>query len=249
MKNTEIVVHEAVQEQSLSLITPKHLKMQIKEETEKRKLILSFIKDHMKEGVDFGRIHIVKDCPNKYNCDNAYHFSKDTLFKPGAEKFCSLMKLRIEYHKDKDTWEMLGSSPGTVCYLAQLYTPNGQLVGEGRGVSSVAEKSSPNVAVKIAQKRAKLDATLSTGGLSDFFTQDLDDDDTAQEIEKKEKPKVSSEITFEKAKKMIEASTDYPALDTTVRANIIMSKLYSKQQKDALIKAIDIQVSKADAQA
>jgi len=58
-----------------------------------------------------------------------------------------------------------------------LLSKSGVEVGEGRGASSVAEKSnwSVNNALKIAQKRAQTDAVLRTGGLSDFFTQDLED--------------------------------------------------------------------------
>ncbi len=169
---------------AVSLMSPKDLQAQISEETEKRKLITTFIKDHLKDGTDFGKIHINKTCPNKFNCSNKYHFSKDTLFKPGAEKFASLFKLRAESNKDEDTWEMLGRPSGTICYTTKLYTTKDVLVGEGKGAASVAEKGNPNTAIKIAKKRAFVDSVLSTGALSDFFTQDLEDiKDTEPEIE------------------------------------------------------------------
>ena len=167
----------------ISLMTPKELSLQIVEETSKRALVTDFIKHHLKSGTDYGKIHISKTCQNKYNCTNSYHFSKDVLFKPGAEKFCSLFKLRAEFKKDTETWEMLGSKSGELAYLCGLYTTNNVLVGEGRGVASVSEKGNANTAVKIAEKRAKLDAVLSTGALSDFFTQDLEDMQPGAELE------------------------------------------------------------------
>ena len=142
----------------IALIPPKILREQMKMETEKRKILTEYIAQNLKKGTDYGGIHVSSKCENKYKCTNKYHFSKDVLFKPGAEKFCSLFKLRAEFTKDTDTWEMLGSRPEVVAYVCRLYTANGILVGEGRGVCSVKEKASANTAVKIAEKRAKIDA-------------------------------------------------------------------------------------------
>lgn len=166
-----------VSQDRLALMTPDQLREQVQIETKKRKIITDFIRKHMAEGVDYGKIHIVKDCKDKRNCKQRGHWSKDTLFKPGAEKFCSLFRLKAEYSKDTETWEMLGSLPGTIAFICKLYTSeNNTLIGEGRGVCTVKEKfGDANNAVKICEKRAKTDAILGTGGLSDFFTQDLED--------------------------------------------------------------------------
>lgn len=164
---------------AMAVMKPTEMRKQMKVETQKRQILTEYITKHFKSGIDFGQIHIMpKDkCQNPYNCTNPKHFSKPTLFKAGAEKFLSLFRLRVEYSKDTDTWEMLGSESKTVCYIARLYTANGVMVGEGRGVCTTGEKSgSANTAVKIAQKRAKIDAVLSSGGLSDFFTQDLEEE-------------------------------------------------------------------------
>jgi hypothetical protein len=166
------------QTDAIALLTPQQLSAQMAVEAEKRRLITDYITQHMKPGVDYGPIHIKKDCQYKYEldkCTNKYHWSKDTLFKPGAEKFCSLFRLRAEFSRDDETWEMMGRKPGLVCYLCRLYTSNGILVGEGRGSASLEERQgmTANNAIKIAEKRAKMDAVLATGGLSDFFTQDL----------------------------------------------------------------------------
>jgi hypothetical protein len=155
------------------------LKRAVSLETERRAIMTEFISQHMEKGVDYGPIHISKNCENKYSpekCKIRGHWSKDSLFKPGTEKFCSLLKLTPKYRRDSETWEMLGSPAGTVALICELYDQKGNIVGEGRGVCTVAEKASANTAVKIAEKRAKTDAVLSTGGLSDFFTQDVEDD-------------------------------------------------------------------------
>lgn len=178
-KRTEIsTIDKSKSADSIALISPEDLKTQISVETAKRKLINNFIANHLKEGTDYGKIHVYKTCPNHktpWQCTNKYHFSKNTLFKPGAEKFSSLFKMRSGFQRDQDTWEMLGSPAGTVCYVCNLFTAKDVLIGEGRGAASVAEKGNPNTAIKIAKKRAFVDAVLSTGALSDFFTQDLED--------------------------------------------------------------------------
>lgn len=176
---TQALVMRGESNPSLAVMTAKEMRGQMKVESQKREILTEYITKHFKEGVDYGRIHVMsKDkCSIPYNCTNPKHFSKPTLFKAGAEKFLSLFRLRVEYSKDTETWEMLGNESKTVCYIARLYTANNVMAGEGRGVCATSEKSgSANTAVKIAQKRAKIDAVLSSGGLSDFFTQDLDEE-------------------------------------------------------------------------
>ncbi len=132
-------------------------------ETRNREILTTFISSHMKEGTDFGKIRI------------GGTLSKPSLFKAGAEKIASLMKLRADVIKDSDTWEMSGNKQGLFCYKCNLYDTKGNIVGMGLGACSLEEKKSYNNAIKIAKKRAFVDAVLTTGALSDFFTQDLED--------------------------------------------------------------------------
>ena len=152
------------------VLTTKDLQIRIAEETEQRKLITEFITNHMKAGVDYGTIKIKTR-------DGREVESKPSLFKPGSEKFCSLFHFRPTFERDDDTWEMSGKVPGLFCYKCELLAANGAIVGEGRGSANVGEKQgwTVNNALKIAEKRAQIDAVLRTGGLSDFFTQDLED--------------------------------------------------------------------------
>jgi len=157
-------------ENQVQPITTQDLKKRMEEETEQRKLITDFITEHMKTGVDFGTIKFTKR-------DGTEVESRPSLFKPGSEKFCSLFHFRPTFERDNDTWEMSGKIPGLFCYKCELISANGFVVGEGRGSANISEKQgwTANNAIKIAEKRAQIDAVLRTGGLSDFFTQDIED--------------------------------------------------------------------------
>jgi hypothetical protein len=163
---------------SLPVLTPAHLKKQLSVETERRHLLQKFIQENLTEGVDYGRIHLAtKDrCAKPRECKNEYHLSKPCLFKPGAEKFCSLLQLRAEFAADKETLEMMGGNSGVIAFRCQLtHIPSGRVMAEGRGTCSLSEKGGlANTAVKIAEKRAHIDAVLRLG-LSDSFTQDIED--------------------------------------------------------------------------
>jgi hypothetical protein len=68
--------------------------------------------------------------------------------------------------------------PGTVAYKCNLINrATNNKVGEGRGVATPKEKSSwiANTQVKICEKRALIDAVLSTFALSSRYTQDVED--------------------------------------------------------------------------
>lgn len=133
-------------------------------ESAKRTALEGYIKGHLKDGVDFGTIPFG---PNRQ--------SKPCLFKPGAEKVASLLKLRPSFRADADVLKMLGEvGTGVVAFVCTLATGAGEVVAEGRG-SCGPEKQDLNTRIKIAEKRAMLDAVLRVAALSDHFTQDTDD--------------------------------------------------------------------------
>lgn len=159
-------------------------------EKETRLLREQYIKENLVQGVDYGGIHINKNCQSPWDCKNKNHFSKPILFKSGSEKFMSLLHLTAKFKKDVDTWQMLGEQKGLVAYICELYNSKGEMMGEGRGAASMSESgATPNTIIKKAEKRAQMDAILRTGGLSDVFTQDLDDmDQPIQNTSKAAKP-------------------------------------------------------------
>jgi len=150
-------------------ITPAELKKAVREEEGRRKIIKDYIQRNMKKGVDYDTVV----------------GNKPTLLKPGSEKFCSLMHLTPKFRRDDDSWEMSGKKPGRYFYLCELFNDTGKLVGEGRGAANIEEKRNwtDNNCIKIAEKRAQMDAVLRTAGLSDFFTQDMEDQKIQQRNE------------------------------------------------------------------
>src|SRR3990167_9125811 len=149
--------------EEFTIFKPENLEEQVKIETEKRKILTKYIRDNLKEGVDF------------YTIQFQGKESKPSLSKAGAEKFISLLHLRAEFSKDEDTWGMLGSPAGMLCYVCKLYTKSGVLMGEGRGSRDAKKDGDSNKAIKMAEKSALIDAILRTAGLSEVFSQDLED--------------------------------------------------------------------------
>jgi hypothetical protein len=146
------------------------LECSITEWTHQRQLLTRYIKDHMRLGVDF------------YTLKMEGRETKPAISKAGAEKFLSLFHLHASFHKDGDTWEMLGSPVGLLCYVCILSTSSGEVVGEGRGARDIKkDRGDVNKAIKMGQKSALCDAVLRTGALSDLFTQDAEDDDEKPE--------------------------------------------------------------------
>src|SRR5699024_10540705 len=109
--------------------------------------------------------------------------SKPSLLKPGAEKILMLLGLSSEYEiieKIQDYEE--GFFAYTIrCILAK----GGQVITQGLGHCNSKEKKYTsdkqdvymlgNTCLKMAKKRAQVDAALTVGSLSDIFTQDLED--------------------------------------------------------------------------
>jgi hypothetical protein len=178
---SEIVVSGPKREAALSIVggvTTEQLKQALVVQTEQRKLIQEFIKENLFVDIDYGKIHVVKNCREedqaRGSCTKDYHFSKSILFKPGQEKIFSLFGISDELEKDLEAYEMLGNAPGLVAYKCIMYRGENR-IGEGRGAATLgANQNDPNSTIKKAEKRARMDACLSLG-FSAYFTQDLDD--------------------------------------------------------------------------
>lgn len=112
---------------------------------------------------------------------------KPTLLKPGAEKILMMMGLRSEF-------EIVDSArdfeKGFFQYQVRCKLLKGDMViTEGLGACNTREKkylkmdpyTMDNTALKMAKKRALVDAALLVASLSDVFTQDLEDMDLAGE--------------------------------------------------------------------
>lgn len=110
------------------------------------------------------------------------HCSKPTLLKSGAEKILNYLGLiaRMEIVNRVEDYDV-----GFFSYECKVYLIdyNGVVKGEGIGITNTREgryaKNSgyavQNTVLKMAKKRALVDAALNVGNLSARFTQDMED--------------------------------------------------------------------------
>lgn len=112
---------------------------------------------------------------------------KPTLLKPGAEKLLMLLGLRSQFEIADSTRDF---DKGFFQYQVKCKLYRGDmLVTEGLGSCNNREKkylkqdpyTVDNTVLKMAKKRALVDAALLVGSLSDIFTQDLEDMDLSGE--------------------------------------------------------------------
>lgn len=126
----------------------------------------AFVQTQMKDGVDFGVIPGTR---------------KPTLYKPGAEKICTLFGLsaRSEMTDKIEDW-----AEGFIFYRYRVSLWRGDvLVAEAEGSCNSRERKYAKVTIydvantvlKMAFKRALVAAALVAGNASEFFTQDLED--------------------------------------------------------------------------
>jgi hypothetical protein len=155
----------------------------LKEYTERRKTFRQWLLEQLVEGVHYG---VPPGCEPDNRINPLQWVAKPSLYKSGADFICDLLQMDPTFAPDLDTWKMLGSKDGTVVICCRLISrgnspffpnrPKGEVLGEGRGAGvSGVKKRDGNGAVKIAQKSSKIDAVINTLGLSDLFTQDLED--------------------------------------------------------------------------
>ena len=112
---------------------------------------------------------------------------KPTLLKPGAEKILMMMGLRSEFEIVDSTRDF---EKGFFQYQVRCRLLKGDMViTEGLGACNTRERkylkmdpyTKDNTVLKMAKKRALVDAALLVASLSDVFTQDLEDMDLAGE--------------------------------------------------------------------
>jgi hypothetical protein len=164
---------------SVDVIDPTMLELKIATWNQMRALLTAYISQNMQEDIDY------------YTLTIGGKESKPSLSKAGSEKFLSLFNLQARFRKDDETWEMLGRPAGVICYVCALYTKSGEFVGEGRGAREVRKDKDVNKAIKMAQKSSQIDAVLRTGSLSDYFTQDLEDQsEQAEKLMRQQKKRI-----------------------------------------------------------
>jgi hypothetical protein len=131
-----------------------------------RKALIQWVRGELVENVDFGRIEI------------RGRLSKPSLYKPGAEKICGMLGVIATFPTLHDYEERIlqGESLDQLLIRCELLNNMGQVVATGAGSRSVTQDGGDlNKALKMCLKSAMIDATLRLGGLSEVFTQDIED--------------------------------------------------------------------------
>lgn len=178
-------------------MTAGDLKRKLKNESKKREVMAEYIRNGLRPKVDYDITHAKA--------------KKPSLLKPGSEKICSLLNLDISFETDTEIREGLPEKvkENTVCLKCILTDrKTGMKVAEGRGAASLDEKKTSsgenvytvNTIVKLAEKRAQVDATLRLAALSDSFSQDgpdivVEGDQSEEVIEKLNNAKSMSAVT------------------------------------------------------
>lgn len=137
-------------------------------------LLQQFVAEFMKAGVDYGIV------PGT---------DKPTLLKPGAEKLCEIYGFAkfIDINTQIEDWDL-----PLFAYIVKVRLVNkrtGLTEAEGVGAANSRERkyikldtfSLQNTLLKMAKKRALVDAVLSATRSSGIFTQDIEDMDMPQQ--------------------------------------------------------------------
>jgi len=156
---------DTIQTTSLSIIENVNLQ-QVQNTLTKISQFQQLVQSQLKQNHDYG---VIPGTP------------KPTLLKPGAEKILMLMGLRSEFEIVDSTRDF---ETGFFQYQVRCKLYRGDvLITEGLGASNTKERkylkqdafTIDNTVLKIAKKRALIDATLLVASLSEVFTQDIED--------------------------------------------------------------------------
>lgn len=139
-----------------------------------RASLMAWIREALVDGVDFGRV-ATRRGP-----------SKPSLWKPGAEKICGMLGVSVCYPTlgDYEQAALHGVQLVHVILRCELRDAAGNPVADGVGARSLRQDGGDlNKSLKMAEKSAHIDATLRMAGLSEVFTQDLEDMAHGQNLE------------------------------------------------------------------
>jgi len=145
-----------------------------------RSALMSWVREALIEGSDFGKIHVVgfNKCKAGKHCQNSAHFSKPSLFKPGAEKICGMLGVTVRYPTlaDYEQTALSGTQLTQIIIRCEILDASSRIIADGVGARLLSQdKGDINKSLKMAEKSAHIDATLRMAGLSEIFTQDIED--------------------------------------------------------------------------
>lgn len=184
---------------------------------ENRKALMAWIRESLVRGTDYGRIHVVakSKCDQGNDCKNERHFSKDCLFKPGAEKIAGMLGVTPTFPTlpEYEKAALAGVELKQIILRCHMVDAGGRIVADGIGARSLEQDYGDiNKALKMCAKSAHIDATLRMAGLSEVFTQDLDQMKADGKFESTAEVKLDPAVVpagKHKGKPWVEVSDDY----------------------------------------
>lgn len=182
-----------------------------------RAALMAWIRDALVDGSDFGRVHLAgrSKCQDSRKCQNPSHFSKSSLFKPGAEKICGMLGVTVRYPSlpEYEKAALTGTNLSQIIIRCEIVDGSGRVVADGVGARIVSQDNGDiNKSLKMAEKSAHIDATLRMAGLSEVFTQDIEDMVQRREAESIQRAESELNTGFEGISK-----TQHQQLETKIK--------------------------------
>ncbi len=228
--------------------------MSLKQISDRVNLVHQVLDKVMKKGTHYGT---VPGCGDKM-----------VLLKPGADVLAMTFRLVPQFRVDRTDLENGHREYDVTC---SMFGPDGGMLGQGVGSASTMEKKYRyrkdhkgnrienediadvyNTVLKIAKKRAHIDATLTVTGAADLFTQDLIDEDDAQAkpavkmptrkpepVPEKQKPAADPETTIVQG--YVEKATRKATAKNDRFAALIDGVWYSTFDEPVGLKALELE--------
>lgn len=182
-----------------------------------RAALMVWIRDALVDGSDFGKVHTVSrsKCQAGKHCQNPNHFSKSSLFKPGAEKICGMLGVTVRYPSlpEYEKAALTGTNLSQIIIRCEIVDGSGRVVADGVGARIISQDNGDiNKSLKMAEKSAHIDATLRMAGLSEVFTQDIEDMVRLREAESIQRAEAELNTGFDGISK-----TQHQRLETKIK--------------------------------
>jgi hypothetical protein len=133
---------------------------------ENRAALMLWVKQSLIEGIDYGQIQTKRG------------LSKPSLWKPGAEKICGMLGVVVSFPtlNEYENAVLEGRELKQIIIRCEIKDAQNRTIADGVGARTLEQDYGDiNKALKMAEKSAHIDATLRMAGLSEVFTQDLED--------------------------------------------------------------------------
>lgn len=133
-----------------------------------RKALMDWVRDALQEGRDF---HVIN--------------GRKSMGKSGAEKICGMLGLKVVFPSlpDYERCALEGKPIIDIILRCHVLDAQDRVVADGVGARNVDKDNGDlNKALKMAEKSSMIDAVLRCAGLSEVFTQDIEEMSAVQNV-------------------------------------------------------------------